>query len=331
MGQPRWLLSIAIQASPGSISCCAELSGRTPCSERLHARHFLTQTRTMKQLLKDLVAPRLPASTIDWRIDLQMEALYATMKRHGWSQDSLGMTDEQAVVHFANDTELGQFACLAHRLFHKFKLEFLSRTLGAEYIASRTFLEVGDSDGLVLKSLGKSGFSINNDPRCIDLIRRNGIEATVGVGEGLGVPDKSYDVAMAFETLEHSLNPLAFLQEMTRAAREKIAISIPGVSRTFVHPRVKGIRVGEEHVFEFCSRDLLNLVTHLPLRLAHFRKFSVFAPPPNPLALAYYYLARDPQFFGGCFRWFDFYIFDVMEADQGRTRAESNAVYRNRR
>ena len=136
---------------------------------------------------------------------------------------------------------------------------------------------------------------------------------------------------MSFETLEHSLDPVSFLREMARVARERVVISVPGVTRTYVHPRVQGMRVGEEHVFELCSRDLIRLTTHLPLRLARLTKFPVFARPSGPVAALYYWLAREPDLFGGCFRWFDFYIFDVVDADQGQSRADNAAVYRDRR
>jgi hypothetical protein len=261
---------------------------------------------------------------------LQIEALLASMRRRGWTRESLSMTDEQAAIHFANDVTVDEFSRLVIRLFHEFKLEFLREALGSEYIDTHTFFEIGDSDGLVLKAFGKTGFSINNDPRCIDLIRQNGVEAELGLGEGISATDKSYDVAMSFETLEHSLNPLAFMQEMTRVARERVIISIPGVTRTYAHPRVKGMRVGEEHVFEFCSHDLLNLATHLPLRLARHSKFSVFNTPTRPDAAFYYLATRTPDLFGGCFRWFDFYVFDIVDDDHGRTAAESAAVYSRR-
>lgn len=274
----------------------------------------------MKELLKGLAG-------LDRIRGWQLSALHAGIRRHGWTEDTLGMNDEQAAVHFANGADVDEFSRLAIRFFHKFKLEFLFRTLGREYIESHTFFEIGDSDGLVLKALGKSGFSVNNDPRCIALIRQNGVEAILGVGESLSTADKSFDVAMAFETLEHSLNPVAFLQEMVRIAREKVVLSIPGVARTLVHPRVRGARVGEEHVFELCSRDLLRLATHLSLRPRGHVKFPVFAPPSSPIAWAHYYAARTPHLFGGCFRWFDFYVFDVVDEDHGVAREKSAAVY----
>ena len=260
-----------------------------------------------------------------------MAALEESIRRHGFRVDDLAMSDREAAIHFANDAEVSPFSRLAIRFFHQYKIQFLQTHLSTDYIARHEFIEVGDSDGLVLRALGKGGFSINNDPRCIDLIGRNGVDARLGLGERLDVPDKSFDVAMTFETLEHSLNPVGFLQELVRVARQKVIVSVPGVTRTMVHPRIKGVRVGEEHVFEFCTRDLLRLSTHLPLRLTQHARLSMFAAPRAPIARAHYLCNRNPELFAGCLRWFDFYIFDIDEADHGVTAAETTAIYRERR
>ena len=281
----------------------------------------VSPTTTVKDTVRRVVGART----------LETAALVAGMRRRGWTLDSLTMSDEQAADHFANGFEVDAFSRLAIRIFHEYKIAFLRDVLGGGYIDAHSIIEIGDSDGLVLKALGKRGLAINNDARCIELARRNGIEGKVGEGEGLDAADKSYDVAMTFETLEHSLDPASFLREMARVARDKIVLSIPGVTRTYVHPRVRDARVGEEHVFELCSTDLIRLTTHLPLRLARFEKVPMFACPSAPLAAMYYWAARRPDLFGGCFRWFDFYVFDVVDGDQGRPRAESVAVYRDRR
>jgi SAM-dependent methyltransferase len=286
---------------------------------------------TLRQAVRQAVGSAVGEAGQSRRRALQTEALLAAMRRQGWTLDSLAMSDAEARGHFANEREVDLFSRIAIRLFHQFKIEFLLEGLGRAYVDSHSILEVGDSDGLVLKALGKRGVSVNNDPRCIDLIRQNGIEGHLGMGEGLAAADKSYDVAMSFETLEHSLDPVSFLREMARVARERVVISVPGVTRTYVHPRVQGMRVGEEHVFELCSRDLLRLTTHLPLRLVRLTKFPVFARPAAPVAALYYWLAREADLFGGCFRWFDFYIFDVVDADQGQSRSDNAAVYRDRR
>jgi SAM-dependent methyltransferase len=284
----------------------------------------------MRERVKQALGPAGVDVLRKRRRSLEVAALHAALRRRGWTTESLAMTDEQAAIHFANEVAVDEFSRLVIRIFHQFKIEFLQERLGRSYIDAHSFFEIGDSDGLLLKALGKTGDSINNDPRCIELIGSNGINATLGLGERLDVPDKSYDVVMSFETLEHSLDPIGFLRQMARVAREKVVISIPGVTRTMIHPRIKGARVGEEHVFELCSRDLVKLATHLPLRLAHFSKFPVFETPGGPLAGLFYLATRGRDLFGSCFRWFDFYVFDVVNDDQGRTAAESSAVYDER-
>lgn len=278
--------------------------------------------------VKRLLGERLTSRVKTGLIPLELAAVHAAMKQYGLGHNQLTMTDEEASVHFANGAEFNELGRLIARFFHEYKLRFLRTHLSAEEITQSSFIEVGDSDGLVLRALGKRGVSINNDPRCIRLIGRNGIEARLGFGERLDVPDKSYDVSMTFETLEHSLNPVAFLAELVRVARKKVVLSIPGVTRTIIHPRIYGQRVGEEHVFEFCTRDFVRLSSHLPLRLAHFQKMSVFASPLQPLAWLRYRLDRHPELFAGSLRWFDFYIFEIDPADHGVTFADNNAIYR---
>jgi len=285
----------------------------------------------LKELAKRALGPKAIAAVRARLLPLRLEALHRSIERHGWSLETLAMTDDEAAVHFANDVDVDIFSRTAIRLFHQYKIALLSKHLTPEYIARSSFIEIGDSDGLVLRALGKSGFSINNDPRCIELIHRNGIESCLGLAESLEVPDKSYDVAMTFQTLEHGLNPVAFLQELTRVARDKVILSVPGVTRTMIHPRVKGMRVGEEHVFELCTRDLLRLATHLPLRLALHDRMPMFAPPRSVLGRLHYVCSRNPELFAGCFRWFDFYVFDVDHSDHGVSVAETTAIYRERR
>jgi hypothetical protein len=287
----------------------------------------LSPRHRLRAIVKQVIGERATRAVRRRVHPLRLRPLEASMRRFGWSLRALRMTDEQARAHFANDVDVDEFGRAAIRFFHEFKVEFLLRLLPRQEIGASTFLEIGDSDGLVLQALGKRGFSINNDPRCIDLMARNGIEAIVAHGESLRLPDKSYDIVMAFETLEHSLNPVAFLAEMARLARRRVILSVPGVSRTIVHPRLKGSRVGEEHVFEFCSRDLLRLATHLPLRPVTQDVLEMFAPPASPVAWLYYTVGRGRDLFCGCFRRFDFYVFDVVEADHGIPPARREEVY----
>lgn len=273
--------------------------------------------RRIKELIREASMP------------LRLAPLNQAVRNQGWTEDDFEMTDAQAATHFANEQVLDRFSRSVTRLFHQYKIEFfaIQGVLGRDFVARSEFVEIGDSDGLLLKALGKTEMSITDDPRCARQIESNGVKAIVGGAEKIELPDKSKDVAMAFETLEHSLNPVAFLAEMCRVARKKVVVSIPGVTRTIIHPRVKGMRVGEEHVFEFCKGDFLRLCTHLPLRLSLHHAMNVFASPGNPIQWLFYKLHRNRELYSGCFRSFDFYVVDVVDEDQGVERATSTALY----
>lgn len=281
----------------------------------------------MKQMIRKVVGADRIASIRRSTEPLRLAALEQAMRRKGWSYADFQMTDEQAATHFANEREMDRFGRGVARFFQQYKIDFLTKTLDRDFVAKSDFVEIGDSDGLLLKALGKSGVSITDDPRCARQIEENGVQATVGKGEGIDLPTKSKDVAMSFETLEHSLNPAAFLAEMARVARKKVIVSIPGVTRTIIHPRIKGMRVGEEHVFEFCKDDFIRLTTHLPLKLSLHHKMPVFASPRGPVSWLFYQMHRNRELFAGCFRAFDFYIFDVVDDDQGVDARSSLELY----
>jgi Methyltransferase domain len=282
---------------------------------------------SIKQRIKRAVGEHRIAAVQRALAPARMAPLRQAIRNNGWTPNDFQMTDHAAATHFANEVPLDEFSRTTVRFFHEYKIRFLRESLTDRFISTSEFLEIGDPDGLLLKALGKSELSITDDPRCADQIRRNGLTALVGRGERIEAPDKSRDVVMAFETLEHSLNPVSFLGEMCRVSRQKVAISVPGVTRTIIHPRVRGTRVGEEHVFEFCPEDLLRLATHLPLRVSVYQRMPVFASPRNPLHWAYYNLRRNREVFAGCFRAFDFYVFDVVNEDQGVEQAVSAALY----
>jgi len=280
-----------------------------------------------REILKGLIGSGRVVAIRNAAMPLRLAPLQQAIRNRGWWYDDFAMTDDQAATHYADDGVRDRFSRTVVRFFHQYKIDFLLKTLGSQCIAESQFVEIGDSDGLVLKALGKTGLSITDDPRCARQVEANGGHATVGLGEKIDLPDKSVDIAMTFETLEHSLNPVAFLSEMCRVARAKVVISIPGVSRTIIHPRVKGLRVGEAHFFEFCKDDFLRVCTHLPLRLASHHKMKVFASPRNPIHWLFYKAHWNRELFNGCLRAFDFYVFDVKHEDQGVDFHESVALY----
>jgi ubiquinone/menaquinone biosynthesis C-methylase UbiE len=177
------------------------------------------------------------------------------------------MTDEEALVHFGGEGPLvADHLRLGVRYFHAWRVERLRARLGDELEPS-TVLDVGDSDGLMLRALGKSGTAVNALPGAIDHIRSNGVEAVLSRGESLPFEDSSFDHVLCFQTLEHVEDPYALLVELARVARRRVFVSIPGVHRTHVLPLAVSVPRGTEHCFEFERADFIALTTHTPLEV----------------------------------------------------------------
>lgn len=178
------------------------------------------------------------------------------------------MTDEEALVHYGGEEKpLVDHLRLGVRYFHAWRVERLRARIG-EALEESSVLDVGDSDGLMLRALGKTGTAVNALPGAIDHIRANGVEAVLSKGESLPFEDSSFDHVLCFQTLEHVEDPYALLVELARVARRRVFVSIPGVRRTHVLPRNESAPPGTEHCFEFDREDFIALTTHTPLEVA---------------------------------------------------------------
>jgi SAM-dependent methyltransferase len=178
------------------------------------------------------------------------------------------LTDEEALVHFGGEEKplVADHLRLGVRYFHAWRVDRLRARVGEELEAS-TVLDVGDSDGLMLRALGKSGTAVNALPGAIDHIRSNGVEAVLSRGESLPFEDSSFDYVLCFQTVEHVEDPYSLLVELGRVARRSVFVSIPGVFRTHVLPRDVAAPRGTEHCFEFDRDDFVALTTHTPLEV----------------------------------------------------------------
>jgi SAM-dependent methyltransferase len=193
------------------------------------------------------------------------------------------LTDEQALIHYGGEEKpLAGHLRLGVRYFHAWRVERLRARLGDELEAS-TVLDVGDSDGLMLRALGKSGTAVNALPGAIEHIRSNGVEAVLARGETLPFADASFDHVLCFQTLEHVEDPYALLVELARVARRRVFVSIPGVLRTHVLPRDASAPRGTEHCFEFDRDDFIALTTHTPLEVVWDDVCRLVGEPTSPL------------------------------------------------
>lgn len=219
------------------------------------------------------------------------------------------MTDEQSRVHEGEPHALEH----AHfresiRYFHAWRIEQLRSRLGASLADART-LDVGDTDGLMLKHLGKDGVGFNLSEVAVENIRSNGIEAVLGDGERMPFEDGAFDVTLCFETLEHVPNPQQLLEELARVTRRdgRVFISIPWVPRTFIHERDRSQPLGHQHVIELCREDFGAVVSHTPLEITYEAVCELFGRPHSARERAIKLLARREHIVAGVFARFQFF------------------------
>lgn len=219
------------------------------------------------------------------------------------------MTDEQSRVHEGevHALEHGHFR-QSIRYFHAWRIDQLRRRLG-DALATVSMLDVGDTDGLMLKHLGKPGLGFNLSPVAIENIRSNGIEAELGDGERMPFDDGAFDVVLCFETLEHVPNPEQLLEELARVtARDgRVFISIPWVPRTFIHARDRSQPVGHQHIIELCRDDFAAVVSHTPLEITYESVCELFGRPRNGRERVIKLLSHREHIVAGVFARFQFF------------------------
>jgi SAM-dependent methyltransferase len=219
------------------------------------------------------------------------------------------MTDEQAHVHFGEDDLLpARLHRTSVRLFHAWKVMKIRECLG-DRLASARILDVGDSDGLLLRDLGKDSVGYNISETAIRNIRANGIEAILGDADSLPFADGSFDVVLCFETLEHIESQHAALLELARVCQPggTCFVSIPWIPRTVLHPRDPRLARGQQHVFELSPADFASLATHTPFRLVSEDVCRLFASPRGPIEHLFLWCFRHQHLIGGTFRAFQFF------------------------
>jgi SAM-dependent methyltransferase len=219
------------------------------------------------------------------------------------------ITDEHARVHFGED-EILELEHLRRglRYFHAWRVHKLRELIGPR-LGDADFLDVGDTDGLMLKHLAQPGIGFNLAPAAVKNIEANGVEARLGDGQELPFEDESFDYVLCFETMEHVPSPARLLEELARVVRPdgRVFVSIPWVPRTYVHPRDFSIDAGYGHAFELCRADFEALLTHTPLEIRSQDVCDLLGPPRTLAQRAFLASAGRRHIVAGGFRRFQFF------------------------
>ena len=96
--------------------------------------------------------------------------------------------------------------------------------------SSQTVLDVACGVGIFLDIIRphcKAVAGLDISPVAINILKSKGIEGKVSELPEISYPDKSFDVVVATEIVEHLDDPVALLKEAVRVARQKIIFTVP--------------------------------------------------------------------------------------------------------
>lgn len=108
------------------------------------------------------------------------------------------------------------------------RIEEIVRCVNGE---GKSVLEVGCNEGFVSKSLLEDGCNVTSSDISDEMIQKAkdifGLDVVKADACKLPFEDKSFDIVVAGEVLEHTTNPFLGLSEFFRVAKEKVIITLP--------------------------------------------------------------------------------------------------------
>jgi SAM-dependent methyltransferase len=144
------------------------------------------------------------------------------------------------------------------------RIGFIERALGNDAIKNDTFIDVGDSDGIFIKALGKTGISANVSKVAVSKIHEKGFQVIRCDAEHLPLKSGAVDHILFFEIMEHLPNPILALTELNRVCKKSVILSIPCLSKTNIHRFNYNPSwfIYEHHIFEFNDKDFRKILSH---------------------------------------------------------------------
>ena len=135
-----------------------------------------------------------------------------------------------------------------------------------------TVVEIGCGEGELLSRLGawrpaRRHFGFDVSREILEQARRHpGITVALQSAEALALADRSADVVIASEVLEHLTDPEAALREIARVARRRVILSVPREP----HWRISHVLAGRDiarlgntpgHINHWSARSFASLVS----------------------------------------------------------------------
>jgi hypothetical protein len=192
------------------------------------------------------------------------------------------------------------------------RILFLRECLGRE--DKGPVADLGDSNGIFLRSIGRDGISLNISEEPVRILHEKGFQVIRADIEHLPFKDDALSTLFLFETLEHVPNPIQTLNEAGRVCSGSLILSIPYVTATGIYPRFYDPEkpLHQHHIFEFTPGDLNRIVTHTPFTPGRARVATVIEPRTitgSIVLLLWRIFERDT--YCGCFR--RFYLCELLK------------------
>lgn len=249
---------------------------------------------------------------------LQSTARFHLSRRQFIKQGHVPPEGYDVTRHYGDQTVNPSFRYVQEG-FIAARIQFIREMLGTDEIAHSRFADIGDSNGIFVRALGKTGTSINISQDVLNNIL--GLETVLGGLPSIPLPDQAFEYVLCFETVEHLHDPIGGLRELARLARKGVFVSIPFVRRTCIHPYWpdKSRPPAEQHVLECSDEDFRKLLTYAGLRVASWRVHEVFDSPRSPVEVVanLFWRTMDGDVLCGAFRRFSMYFLVHTPAKRG--------------
>jgi hypothetical protein len=194
------------------------------------------------------------------------------------------------------------------------------RECGAEHPGTMT--DLGDSNGIFLRSMGRNGISVNISDPAIRSLKSKNLDVVKADVERLPFRSGSISTIMLFETLEHVPNPIQLMSELERVCSKSVVISIPCVAHTRIRPfnYDPSLPRFQHHIFEFSPEDFHRIVTHAGFTIQSERTATVLGihnTVLESLVFLFWRIFMEPDTYCGCFR--QFYMCHLIKTGSHET------------
>ena len=159
--------------------------------------------------------------------------------------------------------------------YDKERMEQILKFVKKEETVNSSLLDVGCGDGSYLRYISCEnavGLDVSKSKlqharkKCKDRQRYDFIEADA---EYLPFRNKSFDIVLASELIEHVPNPIETIREIARACKNKAVISTPTHTTFYCLLRSKlgrpPSKYGRTHIHEFSQQELINAIEEVGL------------------------------------------------------------------